>query len=375
MDILDGVRDLRSDPPGPTDAETAAASEVLERAIAAESRVPRPARRRRGFAWAGVLTGSAVIAALALVVASVGGIGPVSRSGHHVGIAVPPATAAEVLTRAANLAGKSVPAQPGPGQYLRVETDSAQLETWHTTPDLIGRKSSTASWIRHSEDVVYVPFDQSSIWILDNSATPATINDKNGTNVDAAIAGWQALNPGFDTPSVRYLRGGLMDSGANDHHPVRYGSLTGDPSAVPTDPAKLLAWLPSQLFPNGAKVDDVFYESEFDAIVAALQANVAPSALRATMFRALALIPGVTLVGTSGTTSTLQFAGHDIDRITVDTATGLLAHRMMFFEPDGVDQRIGAVPAGTPDVSTTVKTTVVDELPPKLQAGLSGNGK
>ncbi|AYG04482.1 hypothetical protein D7I44_13720 [Gryllotalpicola protaetiae] len=382
------MRRLRSDVDGPTAEQTDAALARLEQAIAAEAPPRAVSRRhRRGFAWAGVATAAAAVVAVALVVASVGGLGPVAKPGRHHGgtgiVAVPPASAEEVLNRAARLAPRSAPAQPAPGQYLRVETDYARLNT--AGPGTYGqrRQGSTASWITHSSNVIFVPADRSGMWVEDDNATAVMISDKTGDDVDAAIAQQQAENPGMYANAVQYFRGGMVPAGASDAggRPSRLDSPAGsdvDASAVPTDPAALLAFYRQQLSPAGYgnSTDPTLIAADnefvFDAIVADLQSNLLPAGLRAASFKALALIPGVSLLGTSGTLSTLRLLGiHSDDRLTIDTSTGLVTGRTSFLnEPEGATEAIGAVPAGTPTVATTVTTTVVGALPADLKAGL-----
>lgn len=377
MDVLENVRSLRSDVEGPTSAESAAAFDRLERAIANERRAPTR-RRHRGIAWIGAATSTAVVAATALVVASVAGLGVASRPAHPgvgIGVVAPPANAESVLNRAARLASSSAPSKLAPGQYLRVETRVSQLITWRPGTGQVDRASSTASWVRHTTEVVYVPADRSGDWIRITNLSPVTISNQNGSDVDAAIAQWRAKYPMNDIESVQYLPGGLMPSHASDNRLIPYGSPATDLSAVPTDPAAFLTWLKAQQLPHGVTGDDYVNQTEVDVIVSYLQANVLPAKLRATMFKALALIPGASLVDTSGTSSTVQYKGHDLDRITIDTSTGLVtAYEAFLNEPEGANRALGSVPAGIPDISTVVGVTTLDRLPAALKAGLDQNG-
>jgi hypothetical protein len=377
MDVLETVRTLRSEARDPSAEELASALARLEQAYAAE---PQGRRRRRGVAWAG--TAAAIVAAAALVIASVVGIGPVTSQEHrdgprlHLGTSVPPADASAVLDDAAKLAGHTAPSALTVGHYLRVTTESAQLITWNPTPSLIGRENSTASWIRHTTQIVYVPADQTATWVVVDGAAPATISGKSGTDVDAAISRWQAANPDADAEQVRYLQGGISPSAAADHHPIRYGSPAVDLSTVPTDPATFLNWYRAELFPAGATDGDGFVEStEVGGIVGMLKDNALPPTLRSTLFKALGLIPGGTMVDTTGTTSTLQLLGHDLYRVQIDTATGMVVSSQVYFDqPAALTRALGAVPAGVPDVSETVTTTTVGSLPAALEAGAAESG-
>ena len=381
MDVLEKMRSLRSDADVPTPEQTAAALALLEKAIADEQ--PRRVsvrRHRRGFAWAGALTAVAVAGAAALVLASVAGIGVVSKPGRHgatIGVVAPPADAEAVLNNAAKLSAKSVPAQPAPGQYVKVQTVFSELVTWQPQPDLAGRASATASWVRHETQVMYVPADRTSTWVWVHNPVPVTITDRHGTNIDTAIKQWQAKNADQDARSVQYLKGGVMPDTVGPGSDIPYGQPAADLTTVPTDPTTFLAWLKTQRrLDNPADNTDFGNEVEVDAIAAYLAENVLPANLRATLFKALALIPGVTLVGTDGTRSTLQYAStQSLTRLTIDNATGLVTNYQSYLnQPQALTQTIGPVPAGIPDIASTDTVTTIDSLPTPLKAGLPQAG-
>ncbi|MFC4241741.1 hypothetical protein ACFOYW_00015 [Gryllotalpicola reticulitermitis] len=384
MDVLEKVRSLRSDVEGLNSAQTAAALAYLEEVMAAEA-APTSHRRRPGVVWTVGITGTAAVAAATFVAASIGGIGPTATPGHHsvIGVAVPPANAEEVLAGAAKLASASVPPQPVPGQYLRVETDSTELRTAGPGTDGQFRRGSTASWINHATLVIYVPANRSDTWIEDNNAAPVTTSDEHGTDVAAAIAQDQKTYAKQDAESVQYLPGGLAPTGMPNGHKFALGQVAGagvNPATIPTDPAGLLAFYRHEVdFGDPTDPDSIAIGNEmvFDLIASDLASDLLPASQRAAAFKAIALIPGVRLLSTTGTSSTLQLLDHSDDyRLTIDTATGLVTGIETFLnEPEGATQTIGAVPAGTPTSSSAVKISVVDSLPPALQAGLEKASK
>ncbi|MFC4241849.1 hypothetical protein ACFOYW_00570 [Gryllotalpicola reticulitermitis] len=387
MDVLEKVRTLRSDVEPPTPTPTAAALARLQQAIAGEQHHPQMRRRPRlRTRWTVALTAVAAVAAGVLVAASIVGIDPAATRAHRggLGVAIPPANAAEVLTSAAKLADTSVPAAPAPGQYLRVETDTATLRTAGPGTDGQFRRGSTASWISHSTQVVYVPANRSDTWIEDDNATPVTTSDEHGTDIRSAIAEAKKTDPkDAYTQSVQYLPRGLFPvTGAPGNRTFSLGTPAGanvEISTIPTDPAKLLAFYQHQLAPAGyGNTTDpqlLAFDNEmaFDQIAADLNSDLLPAPLRAAAFKAIALIPGVKLLTTTNTTSTVELAGTQNEyQITINTSTGLVTRLDAFLdEPDGATQTIGVVPAGTPTISTTVTTSIVKQLPPALRAGLA----
>jgi hypothetical protein len=152
---------------------------------------------------------------------------------------------------------------------------------------------------------------------------------------------------------------------------IPYGMPALDLSSVPTDPATFLSWFQAKEFPRAASDDGYINQDLADRIASYLADNVLPANLRTTMFKALALIPDATLLDTKGENSTIQYAGRSLIRITIDDSTGLVTDWSSFLnEPQAATQSMGPVPAGIPDVSTTVRVTTNVTLPTDLNDGL-----
>lgn len=266
---LERVRGYRADLPGPDGAALAAARAQLMEAIAGEpmpagtSPRARPTRqrlralqRRRRLALAGVLStaGVGVAGALGLSTAAT----PVS------------ALAAQMNHLASVAASQDWTGIPGAGQYLYTESNGL------TTSSTGGANNQmcTISQVEHRQ-----------IWIAtDGSGALNDVRDQGRFTSAADQATCAAMNitdPASQNSSwtARFPAGGL--------------SLpTNDWKSFSTDPATLLQQIhqhdggpdtPGELFTN---VGDMMRESDV------------PPAIRAALYRAAALIPGVKLLGT-----------------------------------------------------------------------------
>jgi RNA polymerase sigma-70 factor (ECF subfamily) len=266
---LDRVRAYRADAPEPDAATVAAARTQLMQAIAAALRAggagrrSRPTRdrlrslqRRRRLALAGVLStaGVGVAGVLGLTTAAT----PVS------------ALAAQMHQLAQVAAGQGWTGIPGPGQYLY--TGSQGL----TETDVMGNDQECAiSQVEHRQ-----------IWIAtDGSGALSDIRDQSKFTSAADQATCASAFKITDPSS--------QDSSSNSRFPAGGLSFpTNDWQSLSTDPATLLKQIhardggpdnPAELFTN---VGDYMREADV------------PPAIRAALYNAAALIPGVKLLGT-----------------------------------------------------------------------------
>ncbi|MDF2559182.1 MAG: hypothetical protein K0R99_628 [Microbacterium sp.] len=339
MQLLDEVRELRSDEAHVEAEHLSVAQRVLE--IEIERSKPRPAKakRRRRIGW-GVGLGVGGIGAAALGTFAVLSI--VAGS-----VVAPPTTstaaAAEVLERASEAALAqvgAVDAQLAPGQYLRVETVMDQVHTDGTAQDL---PAETGAFRRHTVEVLYVPADRTQDWIVETRSDEIT--GVYGPDGQAFLESVLA-EPQFDEASVTAYPAGVRTYGEETQTIDQYRDQYDE---MPRDPDALLAWFESQT-PGG-------YAGL--AILNALHQNLPPADLRAALLGALSRLPEISLVAEDGDLATIERnnAGGD-QQFVVDTRTGML---VSVIDPQRHPNAI--VPDGLPDGVQTFTTSIVDSAP------------
>jgi hypothetical protein len=268
LDELERLRAFRADVPEPDETAVAAARAQLVEAISGEphrssSHTPhgersrrrlRKLQRRRRFVLAGGLAtvGVGVAGALGFTTAAT----PVS------------ALAAQMNQLAKVAAGQAWTGIPGPGQYLYTESQGL------TESDTMGNDQECAvSQIEHRQS-----------WIAtDGSGAISDVRDQ--SKFTSAADRDICANFKITDPSSQ-------DSSWNSRFPVGGLSLpTNDWKSLSTDPATLLKQVherdggpdtPAELFTN---VADFMRESDV------------PPVIRAALYKATALIPGVKLLG------------------------------------------------------------------------------
>jgi hypothetical protein len=236
MNEFSTLRTLREEVPTPTTEELEPAFARLETAMNRHGRRAHVPRSRWVLATA---AGAVLLSAVA------GNVTLTARS----------AAAASVLHAAADGVQLADPAL-APGQYLLSHT--------HANWIVSGTDSNGNEISRHNKQIidVYVPADPSAEWVLyrDWGNLPANSGDNTET---------------MTAPD---------------------GAFYGDPwlpqnvDAIPTGGAAALAYFDAQYSGGSASRD----EDNFVRIVGLLRTGLVPAAVRATLFDALALIPGVT---------------------------------------------------------------------------------
>lgn len=263
LDELERVRAYRADVPEPADAAVDAARLELMAAIRREPRRDaqaahagarrRKLQRRRRFALAGVLASAGV------VLAGVLGAGTASAPQN--------ALAAEMNQLAKVAASQAWTGIPGPGQYLYTESEGlTEADTGAAD------KECTIQLVEHR-----------AIWTATDGSGALSDAYSDGRFTSAADASACAsMNVTASSENVsasnRYPAGGL-------------GFITNDWRSLATDPSTLLKQVhqrdggpdtPAEWFVN---VTDFLRESDV------------PAAIRAALYEALPLIPGVKLLG------------------------------------------------------------------------------
>lgn len=263
LDELERVRAYRDDVPEPDTATTLAARAELLEAICEEPRTERTDRtsklrkvqRRRRVALAGGVAAAGV---------SIAGV-----LGFHTAAAPQSALARQMNQLAHVAAGQAWTGIPGPGQYLYTASQSL------TKSDTMGNdKECTVSQVQHRQ-----------IWIATDGA--GAIEETNDGSQFTSAADRAVCASAFNITDPA-----AQDNSWSTRFPAGGLSLpTNDWKSLSTDPRTLLKQvhqrdggpnLPAEWFEN---VSDFLRESDV------------PAAIRAALYQATALIPGVKLLG------------------------------------------------------------------------------
>ncbi|MET4096975.1 CU044_5270 family protein [Arthrobacter sp. UYCu712] len=250
------------------------------------------------------------------------------------------AEAVEALNGAAQQTINTSDPVLGPGQFLKIDTRAVYADEGEGG-------AGRLYWLESQDRQLYVPADRSGAWVMNfEPARPVTYF---GEGTEAAVKEIEAR-----TPKGRTERGDLrrVDAPWSDE----------ELGALPRDPGKLLDTIRDQTGSAGNSADD----QALVWISARLRVGTIPADLRATLYRAAALIPGVTLVDRQTTLDgRIGIAIGRVDRsantrheIIVDPGNGqFIGERVV--DLDGY----GAIPPGTATAWTAVKTSVVDTAP------------
>ena len=378
MDILERVREVRPD--SPLDETRIGRSRAL---LAQEIARGQGRTHRTTAAWAvgGGLGGLVVTAAAATAVAIAVNASPSGIPDPGLTEAIPapsvsvepprptptprttpappatptPLTAAGVLEGAAALASSSAGSELASGRYLRVENTLEQLVFYgadaESSPYNATRATATAAWVSTGRYVTYIPADRSREWVR-VFEPERKIVALYGTDADSLSVDWVSQMLGEQI--VDRYQGGLDFLGD-----VPVYASDAYFAQMPRDPQQLLDWIRSRMIERN--VEDVD-GGVVDVLVQDLELNAAPADLRATMFRALSLVPGVEVASIEGAVTTLRFRfahyGAGLGTVSIDTGTGLVTtHSTTYGSGSAI------VPDSVPDDRVTTTLTVVDAAP------------
>jgi hypothetical protein len=252
----------------------------------------------------------------------------------------PAATAPAMLTAAAVV----TPADPvaGPGQYLRISTRAEYLAIDSPAQ---GAEASTG-YLSPELHETFLPHDPTAEPVRRTTYLRPTVFFGAGAR-ERAAADWAA-----QVPKVVVAR----------PEPTADGPQPLDQDVLPRSPQALLALLRARQPVPGIPADENAFEQAADML---RQGDVKPD-LRAALYRALALIPGISvsdgaavLDGATGTAFTLAvYSGDNRREILIDPHSGrYLGERLITVKG------FGAVPAGTAMESTAVTLAVADHAP------------
>jgi RNA polymerase sigma-70 factor (ECF subfamily) len=231
----------------------------------------------------------------------------------------------------------------GPGQYLMVTTDAVYAS--------FGRNLNGApsAYLEKHRGELYVPADQSDDWVW----------------VRAAGETYETFGPAseaFAKEMQPYAADELLRAPAGAFYGGSPAKTADDYESLPRDPHQLLNAIYAQNLTIGRSPDG----EALVWIADALRNGTAPAELRSALYKAAALIPGVTVTeeqatldGTTGIAiGRVEASDNSRQDIVIDPESGqFIGERQVSLETGGV------IPAGTAVASTTVTTTVVDSAP------------
>ncbi len=364
MELSELVREIESAP------DPAAAARIERSRASVLTSVTAPHRRRARSRWVWGGTAAAGTATAGVVVATVVIAGAVSP------LAGQPASAAAVavLDRAASLVIRESEPVVGAGQYLRVRETYEVVSLWDADTDLSDPIAGfNASILTEAEGAVhargvrdlYVPSDRSDDWILDDRHTNEILNVFGDQQALPAYERMRAAVPDRDSDprGIEALPGGLQiwepDLVEDDQY---WDPFRKDYPDMPRDPEQLLDWYRQHL----SSTDDWYL---FHTIGRYLSTDVMPSDLRAASLRALGLISGVDVSGSTGSVTTLQisaalsedneFGDLLVSELDIDTSTGRIVGGREIYP----HRSMRMLPAGLPWMSWIIDVSVVEVAP------------
>jgi hypothetical protein len=383
LDAFEEVERIRPEIEG-ADESIGAARALLMTEIREERRPARPrSARRRWFIAAGVLGAAAAVTAGVLVVSSVTAPAPApapapiieavpteqpeptpTRVPSPLPTPLPTAeTGAEVLMGAATAAAGFSPPVLAPGQYLRHAWTQEVLSVYDaavgysTTPGYgVSRASATSAWVFRRTGADYSPADLRSQWYRETGpyelSTIIGDEDIARSQSDGFLRNFGQATP--LSPNVPWL----PESAAEN--------MLWYFDSMPRDPQAMVAWIRDH---QGSDLDGWEDGKVGWMLIGLLSFNVGDPEMRASMYRALSLLPGSTVGPEQGGQRTITFdsplamSGADatsLERytLTIETATGLV---METTATSDVGQ--GVIPSDVPDTRTSYEVSIVDALP------------
>lgn len=266
------------------------------------------------------------------------------------------AEAAEVLNNAAAATLQTSDPVVGPGQYLKIGTTAVYAGGVALGDPGAGGRS--VEWLDKSSDQLYIPADHAAEWIWNREPRiPTTFFSE---EAKAEATKYQQSQTGDPIRMGELLRA----PGGNFYGEQRL-LFAGMPlfdgvKTLPRDPQALLDTIRQRGKPDRPEAETL------EAIAEALKTGVVPADLRAALYKAAALIPGVTVVerqanfdGKTGTAIGIEHPNREVRTdIIIDPSTGLLIGERAVTLKATTD-----FPAGTATSWTSVQTSVVDSAP------------
>lgn len=374
MDVFEKVQQIRPEIEGAEENVSAAHALLLMEIQGAR---PRWARKP-WFIAGGILGAAAAVTAGVLVVSAITAPAPIVEavpprtSGPSPTVAPSPVptttptakTGPEVLIGAANAAAEFRPPALAPGQYLRLSWTQEFLGVYDATLGYAGapgysgsRSTATSGWILQRSGADYAPAVLTDQWYQEEGALGA------GSvfgNLAEGRAEQERSMQGSGSGQALHPSGPprLPESGAED--------VLWFFDSMPRDPDAMIAWIHDYLGPDkqGWADGKVGW-----LLIGLLSQNIGDPEMRASMYRALSLLPGSTVGAEQGGKRTVTFDADLTDTepgqtalrrytLTIDMATGMVTETT-----DTSEVGEGVVPSDVPDSRMTFDLRVVDTLP------------
>ena len=300
--------------------------------------VPAPHRRvtsrRIGFATLGVATLAAALIAANILV-------PVGAGGGAT------AEAAEFLDSAAAATIETSDPVVEPGQFLRIATNAVYGAS-------TGEAGYDEYWLAPSTSVLYIPANRSDEWVWERRPLQPTVFF--GGTEEIALQKYQEWLRDPQMNGVRHGASGVFSDTSSGRD---YGM-----DEMPRGPSALRDYFYDSYTDGSASID----EDVWVRITDLLRTGEVPADLRAALYRAIALIPGVEIIddqaaldGRTGVAlGRVEPARGSTSReeIIIDPTTGLIIG-----ERTVILARQGEIPSGTVVSSASIETTVVNSAP------------
>ena len=336
MDELSLLQAMRAKTPAASDATVEKGRRKLLQHMAPTLAPAQPKRRPR----TAMRIGLASVATAAVVAALVAGdiLGPTGWRGAAT------AQAAQILNEAAQTTIQTSDPVVNPGQYLKIESTNINGSSFQD------ENRNEYHWLEREKGTMYVPANRDDEWVWERSTrVPTTFFDETTKEIALSMQSTEAKG--------ELLRGknGTFYGGS----PFTSSSYL---SSLPRDPYLLLNNIYKRTLGSGQSIDG----EAIVFIADLLRTGIVPADLRAALYKAAALIPGVTITDDQATLDgrkgiaigRVEDASHFRQDLIIDPKTGLLIG-----ERHVLTQPLGSIPTGTAVTWTGIKTSVSDKAP------------
>ncbi|MET3919101.1 CU044_5270 family protein [Arthrobacter sp. UYEF20] len=268
------------------------------------------------------------------------------------------AEAAEVLNNAAAATIRTSDPVVGPGQYLKIET------TELTGGGMQAADGSDISWQETAGGQVYVPADREGEWVWNREERVPLESSSEAAKAAAAEMRKRVASSLWPEGQPRPVGIQRAPGGAfyGNKPTVIIGTPLKEAGSLPRDPQALLDIIYERTKGAGKSPE----AEAFVTIADGLRTGVVPADLRAALYKAAALIPGVTVGDRQATVDGRTGIAIGIPSpdggarqdIIIDPTSGLVIG-----EQDVLLKDYPGSPAGTVSTWTSVRTSVVDSAP------------
>ena len=270
------------------------------------------------------------------------------------------AEAAEILTNAAAATIRTSDPVVGPGQYLKIET------TELTGSGSQAADGSDLNWQETTGGQVYVPADRAGEWVWNREGRVPLASSSEQAKAEAERLRELSKTKNLPIGQVNPMVGGVLRAKGGAFYGNEPTAIIGTPlkdaGSLPRDPRALLDLIYGRTKGAGKSPE----AEAFVTIADGLRTGVVPADLRAALYKAAALIPGVTVGdrqatvdGRTGIAIGIPSADGGTRRdIIIDPTSGLVIG-----EQDVLLKDYPNAPAGTVATWTSVKTSVVNAAP------------